>query len=431
LRNVLALLALCGCTLITKFEPVPEELAQCTDDLDNDDDGDIDCADDGCASAPACTPGCGNGVVDPPQHAFTAIELDVAAPIALTAARIGADTVPDVVAASQSGAIVELRGGGGTLAPQPPIAVPRAIFTGVAAGFFGGSGSTGPDDVLALDTMLDELVTVPNGAAGLGQPFRGLMFGADPLAIVTGDLDSDGDLDAFVALAGAAPVFLRNQSGDGFAFDSAQVPEPPTALAAADLDGDQRTDLVLAVAPSDHLIVLTQITSTEGFPFAAAPPITVGDGPVAVAVANVNGAGRPDLVVASGGSSDLTVLLAGASGYSAAPAVPLGARPLSLAAADLDGDGDVDLAVGLAGARVAIYAGDGAGGFTLATTVTVDADPAALLALRVDGDSLADLVTAETAANRVTLLRNATVRETCDDGNTLDGDSCPADCTQP
>lgn len=424
-----------GCQLFVSFDPVPEELAQCLDQVDNDEDGDIDCADSGCATVAACTPGCGNGIIDPlSRFAFTPTEYTVAAPVGLAAATIGLETTTDVVVASRDGAVVELRGGGGTFTAQAPLPVVRATLTAIAAASFDSSG-TGAASVLVTETMQDELVTYPpDPMFGLGPPFRSeTSFAPDPVAIVAADFESDDDIDVVVASSGGAPTYLRNQSGDGFALSSPQLAERPTALAAGDVDGDGDTDLVFAAAATDRVVVLSQVpgTPTEDLPLAAGPPIAVGDEPVALVIADVDGAGRPDLVVANGGSANLTVLLASSTGFTAATPVSLGARPLSLAAADLDGDGHTDLAVGLPGARVAVYTGDGDGGFTLAHTQTVDGDPVALLVLRVNADALPDLLTAETGANRVTLLINATVRETCDDGNTTDGDACPADCTQP
>ena len=50
MRFLLLPLFLCGCELIVHFDPPPETGAQCDDGKDNDNDGKIDCDDDGCAA---------------------------------------------------------------------------------------------------------------------------------------------------------------------------------------------------------------------------------------------------------------------------------------------------------------------------------------------------------------------------------------------
>ena len=68
---------------------------------------------------------------------------------------------------------------------------------------------------------------------------------AEPLAMATGDIDSDGYLDLTV-LIGDGPVLLRGR-GDGTFGPPTTLHRAPgcTGLAVADLDGDHRPDLVL------------------------------------------------------------------------------------------------------------------------------------------------------------------------------------------
>jgi hypothetical protein len=290
--------------------------------------------------------------------------------------------------------------------------------------------------VFAAETMSDAIVTYPpDPMFGFGTPFldtESRSVGNDHVDIVAADFDADEDIDALVASSGGGPTYFRNQQGDGFSRSSLDLAEQPTALAAGDLDDDDDIDLAFTATATDRVVVMLQPAGspTAEFILTVAATITVPDAPSKLLIADVDGAGRPEIVVA--GATTVSVLRAAASGtsYTVTTPITLGAAPRSLAAADLDGDGHLDLAVGQP-SSVVIYAGDGAGGFTLAHTVALAGDAAALLALAVNADSLPDLVTAETSANRVRLLINATVRETCDDGNTLDGDSCPADCTQP
>jgi hypothetical protein len=141
----------------------------------------------------------------------------------------------------------------------------------------------------------------------------------------------------------------------------------PASFAPADLNGDGHLDFAVANRDSDDLTVLLG-DGTGGFSTGSGSPAAVGDGPAAVATADLNGDDRADLVVANGGSDDATVLLGdGAGGFAPAPTSPIGVggNPADVAAADLNGDGHVDLALSVwqDNWRIAILLGDGAGRF--------------------------------------------------------------------
>ncbi len=72
-----------------------------------------------------------------------------------------------------------------------------------------------------------------------------------------------------------------------------------------------------------------------------------GINPGGVTAADLNGDGRPDLVIANLGSNSLTILLNdGMGGFTAAAPLSLGAlAPQSVLAADLNGDHKIDLVV--------------------------------------------------------------------------------------
>lgn len=70
----------------------------------------------------------------------------------------------------------------------------------------------------------------------------------------------------------------------------------------------------------------------------------VGQGPVSVAVADVNEDGIPDLIVANKFSNDLSVLLGNGDGtFQVAGNVSAGIQPTSVAVGDFNGDGVLDL----------------------------------------------------------------------------------------
>lgn len=125
----------------------------------------------------------------------------------------------------------------------------------------------------------------------------------------------------------------------------------------------------------------------------------VGDAPVSIRAADLNGDHAPDLVVVNRASNDVSVLLnEGDAAFAGAATYPVGERPTSVEVVDLDGDGDPDLLVAnsSAGTLSELFnQGDG----TFADAVEVYASgtissPISIAAADLNGDGEPDRVTA-------------------------------------
>ena len=80
--------------------------------------------------------------------------------------------------------------------------------------------------------------------------------------------------------------------------------------------------------------------------FRSAVHYAVGDGPVSVAIGDLDGDGAPDLAVANLHSGDVSLLLGHGDGsFRSAMDYGIPSGPRSVAIGDLDGDGTPDLAV--------------------------------------------------------------------------------------
>jgi len=123
------------------------------------------------------------------------------------------------------------------------------------------------------------------------------------------------------------------------------------SLAVADVNGDGKPDLVVANRNESTVGVL--LGRGQGYFDAPAATYDAGTNgfPECVAVADVNGDGKPDIVVASdfGGSDDdgfIGVLLGNGDGtFQPVVIYPAGFRPFSVVIGDVNGDGKPDLAV--------------------------------------------------------------------------------------
>jgi hypothetical protein len=156
----------------------------------------------------------------------------------------------------------------------------------------------------------------------------------------------------------------------------------PTRIVAGDLNSDGLEDLAVLAAGSSQVYIYLQ--SPDGSFVPAGPPSPrLGVGPAEIALVDVNGDGKLDIVVTNRSSGDVSVLLnasdhpfatelrfrAGTGLYGletrdGAPAVRSLELPAGMVAGDFDGDHVPDLVVTDSGSnRFTFLRGDGNGGF--------------------------------------------------------------------
>jgi hypothetical protein len=210
-----------------------------------------------------------------------------------------------------------------------------------------------------------------------------------PLLLLHHDLDladvnGDGRLDviAMAEVSGAvAALVVLPGLGDGTLGAPQATPAPPglpAALAAGDVTGDGRTDVVLATE-SPSAVALYAGAPGGGFETPHLVPLPELKYVRHVRLADVNGDGLRDVLLFNGGPSAATsgatlVVLesAGAAGLAAPGFQPVfGEGDGDFDVGDLDGDGWPDVALPAStetGAAVLVRLNDGTGGFPTAVT---------------------------------------------------------------
>jgi len=281
----------------------------------------------------------------------------------------------------------------------------------VAIGDFNGDGSLD----LAIAGQYNVTASMGNGKGGFTASSGGLLDPEIfPLSIAVGDFNGDGNPDLVIADDTALSKNVRVLLGNGRGGFTAAPGKPfvvgrsPGSVAVGDFNADGNLDLAVADSDDNNVTVLLG-DGTGGFSAASGSPFPAGSDPQSVVVGDFNGDGKPDLAIANGGSSNVTVLLGnGTGGFAAAPGspVPVGSGPRSLAVGDFNGDGKLDLAVANYNDNtVTVLLGDGMGGFTArGGPLRVGSNPSSAAVADFNGDGKPDLAVANYKDNTVTVL---------------------------
>lgn len=271
------------------------------------------------------------------------------------------------------------------------------------------NGDNKPDIALAnvLHANLSVLLN-----KGDGTFHTAVNYSADrnPESIVTADFNGDGKLDLVTGnffgglfSTGNISVLLGNGNGT---FQPAVPFEvgSPVQMAVADLNGDSKLDLVTASWLGNKASVL--LGNGNGT-FQAAVTYSVGSEPRGVAIADFNGDTKLDLAVTNGQSANTSILLGNGNGtFQAATNVTTEAIPTAIVARDISGDGKQDLIIATTGSHaILVLIGNGNGTFQNGVPYQVGQEPTGLVLADFNGDGPADVITVNASGASYSLLR--------------------------
>ena len=317
--------------------------------------------------------------------------------------------------------------GDGTFAPGAP--VPSGLGTPRALGV-GDFDSNGTLDLVVGGTGSNIAFVKGNGAGGFSPPsLTATAASGASRRLAVGDFDRDGHLD-FVRITGGNAVTVQYGDGlGGFVTGPTQATgTSATDLVVLDFTRDGIPDLAVSNSGS-NTITLLEGRGNRITPWTVRPALSTDTGPTGLAAGDLDGDGIVDLVVGqlSGTpgkmgyfhGTGIFPFFAARSDYGLAD--PTGLQPDGVALADVDGDGRLDALVACRGGssenrasvRVLLGTGNAAPGLAFQAAdvwAVAQRNPSVIEVADFDGDGKPDFVTGEIGAtfvNKISVVLNS------------------------
>ncbi len=281
-------------------------------------------------------------------------------------------------------------------------------LTAAEAADFNGDGRA---DLVFTDSTLGLYVALNNGSGRFPAATR-LDNTANFAHVAVGDFNGDGRLDLAAANnGGTSPAqagnvaFFAGAGNGSFTRGAALTPGPkPSRVALRDLDGDNRAELVVVNRGLDEFAATTNspggivvYAGNAGGTFTSPTAYTAGRNPGEISIGDLNGDGRPDVVaqVREGQFGDRIAVLLNVGGtLGTARLLNTAFGPRKPALADLNGDGNVDMVVAhcCGDTPLGYYLGLGGGNFSAESLVLTAVSYRGATAVDFDGDGRMDIV---------------------------------------
>ena len=324
------------------------------------------------------------------------------APAALTAADFNHDGHADLALANADGTVTVLLGkGAGQFSSLPDISVAPGRLSSINSGDLNKDGRID----LVVTQPGQKLVSVLIGKGdGTFAPPASYSVGNEPVSTLVADLNGDGVSGLVVINKSSNTFSILSGNGDGTFKPSVDfvAGNAPVAAVAGDFYGNGHVDLGII----NHSSQSVSVPSGYGDgTFKAARSYPSGVQPVSIASGNLNGRKTPALVVANYCGFDHTCNTAGnvavflpdeKGNYRLSSSYPVGSGPVSVALADLNGDKKLDIiALNRLDKTASVLLGAGDGTFEQPTTIRLAGAPISLVIGDLNKDGKPDLAVLE------------------------------------
>ena len=323
------------------------------------------------------------------------------------------DGVLDLAVANLNTISILLGNGDGSFGSKTDFATDGGHFGLVAVDF----NADGKPDLAATNMGRNTIsILLGNGDGTFGTPTAfpiGLPLTTQPaFPIVAGDFNRDGNIDLVAGIVDGISVLLGNGDGTLAApsvLNFSGFIDLAVHVATTDLNGDGKLDL--AVASGGSLPNVTTLLGDGNGGFGAPVARNTGPAPIWLVADDFNQDGKVDLVVADLFSASVSFLPGEGDGtFGPKTDFPTNVGPDAVITGDLNGDGRLDLAVVHQNvASVSVLLGNGDGTFGPKVDFATASPSQALTIGDFNADGRADLAVANVVTDNVSVLTNTTV----------------------
>ena len=263
--------------------------------------------------------------------------------------------------------------------------------------------------ITSLGVAASSSISAPSFAAT-----RNYRVGRTPEAVAIGDLNGDRKLDLAVVNSSGPSVSVLTNRGDGSFraarnFATGRQLDLPFGLAIGDLTGDGKPDLAVAnrVTKGGRGVIL--FVNKGSGTFRAERRFVTAVQPEAVAIGELNGDKKPDLVAVSHDDQAVSVLLnKGGGRFAAKLNYRTGAGPRFVAIGDLTGDHNPDLVTPNENVRtVSLLVNKGDGTFEPKRDFRTGRVPSAVAIGDLNADRKPDLAAVNNWSGTISVLTNS------------------------
>lgn len=253
-------------------------------------------------------------------------------------------------------------------------------------------------------------------------PKTDLTTGIYPHSVILGDFNGDGKSDLLVSQGSSSTiaVFANTSTAGNISFgtqnDLPALGFSHEGAATGDLDGDGKLDIVIANSfNSPSISVYKNISTGLNILFAPKIDYSADNGPYNVAIGDIDGDGKPDLMVANNGSGIISFYkntsTLGNISFAARIDFNAGTNPYSVAIRDLDGDGKADVAVTTqgSGSSLSVMRNTTTSGIVSFDAPVYAATLSGSFIVSIgdlDGDGKPDMAAASSSSNSIIVVKN-------------------------
>jgi len=299
---------------------------------------------------------------------------------------------------------------------------------------FGPVSVTVTSTGLTASSAIPFIPTFPGGVALSSSGFfpkMDFVTGDLPYGVAIGDLDGDGKPDFVVTNNADSSISIFRNTGTGDSLSTSTFAPPvilttgrgPWGIAVADIDGDGKLDIVVSNGNGGTISVFRNAGSSGSITASSfAPRVDFatgggGGGGYGIAIADLDGDGKPDVVVTNHFANSISILRntsgIGSVAFAATVDLSTGAIPYGVAVGDLDGDGKPDIVVANSGIdSLSIFRNTSSSGsisaasFAPKISLPASGTPDAVALVDVNADGKPEIVSANTSDSTLSVFQN-------------------------